>query len=237
MKIALAQINPVVGDIESNSKKIISLIKKTNAELIVFPELSITGYSPQDLLLKKKFIRENILAMKRVAQNTIGKSAIVGFADCIGDSVYNGAAVIKNKKLIGVHHKICLPNYSVFDEKRWFAEGSSPTTLDLYGTQVGVSICEDIWHPETAKMQKGKGAELLINISASPYSSGKIKAAESVLRKRWDENKIPIIYVNQAGSQDGIVYFGHSMCVDGGRIDAACANFEEDLKIIKWKKF
>ena len=236
INIALAQINPIVGDIRSNTKKIISLIKKTNAELLVFPELAITGYSPQDLLLNRNFIMDNVSALKRVVENTMGKSAIVGFADYSGNAVYNSAAVIQNKKLIGIHHKICLPNYSVFDEKRWFAKGCNPATVNLYGTEIGVNICEDIWHPKTASMQKTNRAELIINISASPYSKGKIKAVESILKKRWEEIKIPIIYVNQAGAQDGMVYFGHSMCINGGKIGAKCANFEEDLKIITWKK-
>lgn len=233
MKIALAQINPVVGDIEGNTKRIISIIKKAKAGIIVFPELSITGYSPQDLLLNRNFIERNTYVFKKIAQSTKNKAAVVGFIDKIRENIYNSAAFVKNQQIVEVHHKVCLPNYAIFDEKRWFKEGSNATTFEFDGKVIGLSICEDIWFPEITKMQKEKGAELAINISASPYRKGKFEAIEGILRQRWEESKIPIIYVNQAGSQDGIVYYGRSMYFKDGKIIRKCKDFGEDMLIVE----
>lgn len=232
MKIALAQINPTVGDTVGNAKKITSIIKKTKAGIVVFPELSITGYSPQDLLLRKNFIDENTSALRRIIKSVSSKTAVVGFIENANESPYNSAAVIKNRQIIKIHRKICLPNYAIFDEKRWFREGSEATIFELGGRKIGVSICEDIWFSETAKKQKYRGAELIINISASPYSKGKFEAIENILRQRWEENRIPIIYVNQAGAQDGIVYCGHSMYFNDGKVIKHCRDFEEDILIV-----
>lgn len=235
MKIDLAQINPIVGDIDGNAKKIISIIRKTKADIAVFPELSITGYSPQDLLLKPNFIGHNINALKKIIKNTVNKTAIVGFIEKVDKHFYNSAAIIRNQHIIEVHHKICLPNYTIFDEKRWFREGNNATVFDLNGKIIGVNICEDIWFPDTSKRQRDKGAELIINISASPYRKGKIEAMENVLKQRWDENNIPIIYANQAGAQDGIVYYGHSMYFNNGKVISKCKDFDEDVMIVDIK--
>ncbi len=232
MRIALAQIDPIVGDIEGNAKKVIAIIKKAKADIVVFPELSICGYSPQDLLLKHNFIEENNIALRKIIKNTKNKIAIVGFVERAHENLYNSAAVIKNQQVIEIHHKIRLPNYTIFDEKRWFKEGSQATIFESGGRKIGISICEDIWFPETTKSQKGKGAELIINISASPYRKGKFEAIESVLKQRWEENKIPIVYVNQVGSQDGIVYYGHSMYFKDGKIIKKCKDFEEDILVV-----
>ena len=236
MKIALAQINPTVGGIGGNTKKIISIIKKTKADIVVFPELSITGYSPQDLLLKRSFVEQNISALKKIVLNAKNKSAVIGFVERDGNNnLYNSAAIIKNQQIITIHRKICLPNYAIFDEKRWFREGSETAIFNFLGKKIGVSICEDIWFPETAKSQKEQGADLIINISASPYSKGKIEKIEEVLMQRWKENKIPVIYVNQVGAQDGIVYYGHSMFVSNGKIMQKAKDFEEDTLTLKIK--
>ncbi len=232
MKIALAQINPIVGDIDGNTKKIISIIKKINADIVVFPELSITGYSPQDLLLRKNFIDENISALIKIVNNVKNKAAIVGFIERASGKLHNSAAVIRNWQIIKTHHKVCLPNYAIFDEKRWFKDGIDSTVFDFDGEKIGISICEDLWFEETAKKQKAKGAELIINISASPYRKGKIERIENILKQRWEENKIPIIYVNQVGAQDGIVYYGHSMYFKYGKIIKKCRDFEEDIMVV-----
>lgn len=233
MEIALAQINPIVGDIEGNTKKIISLIKKIKTDIIAFPELSITGYSPQDLLLRRNFIDKNMDSLGKITQNTKNKTAIVGFVERAYANLYNSAAIIKDQQIIEIHHKICLPNYTIFDEKRWFNEGKDATIFEFDGRKIGVSICEDIWFSEATLKQKEKGAELIINISASPYSKGKMKTIENILKQRWQENKIPIIYVNQVGAQDGIVYYGHSVFVDKGKILINCKDFEEDILIVE----
>lgn len=234
MKIALAQINPIVGGIDGNTKKIIAAIKDIQADIIVFPELSITGYSPQDLLLRDNFVQENIKALRKIIRNTKNKSAVVGFVEKAHGELYNSAAIIRNRQVIEIHHKICLPNYTIFDEKRWFKQGSQATIFEIEGKRIGLGICEDIWFPETTKKQKDGGADLIINISASPYRKGKIEAIEKVLMKRWDENKIPIIFVNQVGGQDGIVYYGHSMYFDG-KVIRKCKDFEEDILVVDVK--
>lgn len=233
MRIALAQINPIVGDIKGNTKKIISVIKKTRADIVAFPELSITGYSPQDLLLKKTFIEENMDSLKEIAQVTKNKATIVGFIEKAYENLYNSAAVIRNQKIVEIHHKVCLPNYTIFDEKRWFKEGNNATIFDFDGRRIGVSICEDIWFQETTRKQRDKGAGFIINISASPYGKGKFETIENVLRQRWEENKIPIIYVNQIGGQDGIIYYGHSMYFKDGKVIKKCKDFEEDILIVE----
>lgn len=235
MKVALAQINPTVGGIEGNTKKIISIISKTKADIIAFPELSVTGYSPQDLILMPNFIRQNTESLKTIVKAVKNKVAIVGFIEKSDGHLYNSAAVIRDRKIIGVHHKICLPNYAVFDEKRWFKEGTNATVFEFKGEKIGLGICEDIWLPETSKKQKHKGAELIINISASPYRKGKFKVIENILEQRWGENKIPIIYVNQVGAQDGIVYCGHSTHFKDGKVAAKCRDFEEDILIVDIK--
>ncbi len=234
MKIALAQLNQTVGDIEGNAKKIIFAIKKIKADIVVFPELSVTGYSPQDLLLNNSFLDCSMSALKEIANACKDKAAIVGFPEKAENCVYNSAAFIKNRQIIKIHRKICLPNYSIFNEKRWFRKGNEATVFDFFGKKIGLSICEDIWFPKTLKKQKENGAELMINISASPYSKGKIKRLESVIRQRWEENKVPIVYVNQAGSQDGIVYYGHSMYFKDGKVIEKCRDFEEDILNVKF---
>ncbi|MBI3036014.1 hypothetical protein HYY71_06875 [Candidatus Woesearchaeota archaeon] len=232
MKVALAQINPIVGDIEGNTEKITSIIKNTGADIIAFPELSITGYSPQDLLLRHDFIQKNMNALMSIVNNVKNKIAIIGFIEFVNGYCCNSAAIIRNQQIIGMHRKLCLPNYAIFDEKRWFREGTQATIFEFNSKIIGVSICEDIWFPEVTKKQKENGAELIINISASPYRKGKFEQIESVLKQRWEENKIPIIYVNQAGAQDGIVYHGHSMYFKDGRVIKKCKDFEEEVLII-----
>ena len=236
MKIALAQINPIVGDLDGNSKKIISLIRKTKSDVIVFPELSIIGYSPQDLLLKHTLIDENMDALKEIAENTKNKIAIVGFAEKINGHLHNSAAVIKDRQIIAIHRKEKLPNYAIFDEKRWFCAGNHATTFEIGKKRIGVNICEDIWHEDSSRKLKNKGAELIINISASPYRKGKFEKIEGILRQRWNENRIPIIYVNQVGSQDGIVYYGRSMYFKDGKVIKKCRDFEEEILIVDVQK-
>jgi NAD+ synthase (glutamine-hydrolysing) len=232
MKVALAQINPIIGDLEGNTKKIISIIKKTHADMIVFPELAISGYCPQDLLMNSNFIRQNDRFLKKIVDSLHNKIAAIGFVNKIAGNLYNAAAVIQNKKIMCIHHKIRLPNYDVFDDKRWFKNGEEATTFQIKGRKIGVNICEDLWSCEVTKKQKLAGAEFIINLSASPYRAKKIKALENILKKRWKENKIPIIYVNQVGGQDGLVYFGHSMYFKDGRIVKRCKDFMADLIIV-----
>lgn len=232
MKIALAQINPIVGDIEGNNKKIIEQVKKINADLVVFPELSIVGYCPQDYILKKVFVEKNFIALNNIAGSTKGKMAIVGFIDKGEGNLYNSAAFMENGEVKEIYHKQCLPNYSVFDEKRWFRAGNENSTISIDGKKVGLNICEDIWFSDVCKKQNLNNVDCFINISASPYSSIKIDDIEKVLLQRYEENKKPILYVNQVGAQDGLVYYGHSMFVNNGKVIKKAKDFEEDVLIV-----
>ena len=236
MIISLAQINPTVGDIENNSNKIINIINKSTSDLIVFPELSITGYSPSDLVLKKSFVAKNLAALNNITKNSKNKNIILGFINRDkNNKIYNSAAFIKNNKITKIHNKICLPTYSIFDEKRWFSQGKDFTTIKVKDTIIGLNICEDIWTSQIALNQKRLKANMLINISASPFSTSKIKEIETVLIQRNIETNLPILYCNQVGAQDGIIYHGHSMFVNDNKIIKKAKIFEEDILTIKIK--
>jgi len=228
MKIALCQINPVVGDIEGNREKILEIIERTEADLYVFPELAIAGYCPMDLILKKHFINENLKSLNLIAKSC-NKKLILGFIDFKDKKAYNSAAFISGNKIRYIYHKQKLPNYGVFDEKRWFASGDGTNILKLGNKKIGLNICEDIWFSDICKKQK---VDFYINISASPYSNIKIKTIKEILLQRYKENKKPILYVNQVGAQDGLVYFGHSMFVNNNRIIKKAKDFEEDVLLV-----
>lgn len=234
MKIALCQLNPHVGDCDRNLGATLAAMRKKKADIYLFPELSIPGYIPQDRLLKRSFLDQNREALDALRKKT-GKALVVaGFADHddrVGKT-YNAAAVLQDQEVIAIHHKIHLPNYSVFDEKRWFTPGHKATTIIRDGRHIGVTICEDIWFDDIVKRQKMLGADLVLNLSASPYHAGKIQEMESVLLRRHKEVKVPIAYVNRAGSHDGIVYYGHSMLVKDGKIIKAAKDFQEDIIVV-----
>jgi predicted amidohydrolase len=182
-----------------------------------------------------EYFQVMLAALKKIVQNTRNKIAIVGFVERINEEIYNGAAITEGQQIIEIHRKEKLPNYTIFDEKRWFTEGKNTTIFELKGKKIGVNICEDIWFESSAKNLKNKGAELIINISASPYRKGKLEAIENILRQRWNENKIPIIYINQVGGQDGIIFYGHSMYFNNGKVIKKCKDFEEEILIVEVK--
>jgi len=235
-RVGLAQINCTVGDLEGNTKKIIQYVekaKKMAVELICFPELSITGYPPEDLLLKPQFIEDNLKALKKVISKTENLTAIVGFVDKNGE-IYNSAAIVHNRKLIDVYHKIDLPNYGVFDEYRYFQPGEKVSVYQLSDLVFGVNICEDIWYPEgSAKVQALLGeAELIVNISSSPYHLGKWKEREKMLSTRANDNRVFLLYNNLVGGQDELVFDGIGMIFSPqGKTLIRGKQFEEDLII------
>ena len=236
LRIALGQINSTVGDLEGNLKKIISVIKnaeEAGASIVALPELSLTGYPPEDLLLKPQFIKDNMDCLQNVVSNTGDIVAIVGFVHW-ADDIYNGAAVIYNKKLIDIYHKTYLPNYGVFDEFRYFQTGSRCPVYRMGDITFGVSICEDIWYPDgPPTIQALHGAEVLININASPYHVRKIVEREKMLSTRAMDNSAIICYVNAVGGQDELVFDGGSMVIDEtGRLIARARQFDEDLLIV-----
>ena len=237
LRIALAQINPIVGDLDGNVSKIIDYIKRAksfSADLVAFPELALTGYPPEDLLLKTQFIEDNLGSLKKVRKNVVDITAIVGFVDRKKDDIYNAAAIIHNKKIIDVYHKMYLPNYGVFDEYRYFQTGTRYPVYQLADTWIGVNICEDIWYPEgPAQVQSLAGAEVIININASPYHVGKGKFRETMLSARASDNIIIVAYVNTIGGQDELVFDGHSIVLDqDGKVIARGKQFQEDMIVV-----
>lgn len=236
LRIALAQINSAVGDLDGNVSKIIDYIKrakKAGSDLVAFPELAITGYPPEDLLLKTQFIEDNFVALKKVQKNVGDITAIVGFVDR-KDDIYNAAAIIYNKKLIDTYHKMYLPNYGVFDEFRYFQSGTRCPIYRIGDTWIGINICEDIWYPEgPARLQALAGAEVIININASPYHIGKGKFREDMLSTRASDNVMIVAYLNTVGGQDELVFDGHSIIVDqNGAVITRGKQFAEDLIVV-----
>jgi NAD+ synthase (glutamine-hydrolysing) len=233
IRVALGQINTVLGDFDYNLNKILDYIKeaeKLEADIIVFPELALTGYPPEDLVLKQSFIEKNTEYIKRLSQNVGNIVVIVGFIDKQED-IYNAAAIIHKGEIKGIYHKQYLPNYGVFDEKRYFQEGKKLTILQIENYKFGISICEDIWYPENPiNTYSIEGCEIIFNLNASPYSEGKPRKREELLKVRSRDNLVSIVYVNLVGGQDELVFDGNSLILNpDGEILAKGKSFEEDL--------
>src|SRR5262245_1527836 len=233
IRIALAQINPTVGDFAGNAAKIISYIERAReigADIVAVPELSLPGYPPEDLLLKPQFITANLQALDRIIAASYGIISIVGFVDRTTD-IHNAAAVICDRQLKGVYHKNFLPNYSVFDEYRYFDAGQTTPIFSYGDALIGVNICEDIWYPGgPTQVQALAGAQVIINISASPYHAGKGRDRERMLATRAEDNAVALAYVNLVGGQDELVFDGQSLVInETGHIVARGKLFEEDL--------
>lgn len=232
LRVALAQINPVVGDMAGNSAKIADYIgraKALEADLIAFPEMAITGYPPEDLLLKPSFIADNLRHLHDLAAATREITAIVGFVDRDRD-IYNAAAVLHDGKLSGVHHKNYLPNYSVFDEDRYFRPGATCPVFIISGVPVGVNICEDIWYPGPIARQASAGAKVIITINASPYHHGRREPREHMVGTRAFDNGVFVCYVNTVGGQDELVFDGSTVVFNPkGEVIARAHQFQEEL--------
>lgn len=237
IRVALAQINPTVGDLEGNSRQILDYIGRARAAgagLVAFPELALTGYPPEDLLLKPHFVCENRRALDRVIAAAADLVVIVGFVDSDGSDIYNAAAVIVNGKLVESYHKTFLPNYGVFDEERYFQSGTRCPVFVFRNARVGVNICEDIWYPggPTKLQALGGDAQLIVNISSSPYHAGKRIDRERMLCTRAEDNAIALAYCNLIGGQDELVFDGNSLIIDeAGHVVARSPAFEEDLLV------
>ncbi|MCW5851028.1 MAG: NAD+ synthase [Anaerolineae bacterium] len=237
LRLALAQINTTVGDIDGNTEKIRAWLNRARdigAEIVVFPELAVPGYPPEDLLMKPEFIQANLNALESLLPDTHGLTAIIGFVDA-QDDIFNAAAIIHDGQLIGVYHKTYLPNYSVFDEDRYFQAGNTTPVFSGKGVTIGVTICEDIWSPASpAEVQAlAGGAELLINISASPYYVGKRVHRERMLATRAADNVAIVAYCNLVGGQDELLFDGSSLvCSAGGEVLARGKAMEEDLVVV-----
>jgi NAD+ synthase (glutamine-hydrolysing) len=234
LRIALAQINTTVGDLRGNVGKILERVasaRSLGADLVVFPELAVTGYPPEDLLLKPQFIEANREALNEVAAAAGDLLVVVGFVDR-QDDIYNAVAVCQDGEVVAVAHKSYLPNYGVFDEERYFRAGEGPSVLSWDDLTFGVNVCEDIWYPggPTEAQAFVGGAQLIINISASPYHAGKGRFRERMLATRAADNGAVIAFCNLVGGQDELVFDGQSLVFDaGGELLARGKAFEEDL--------
>jgi NAD+ synthase (glutamine-hydrolysing) len=235
LRIALAQINTTVGDFDGNVKKILGAVdgaRAMKADIVTLPELAICGYPPEDLLFKPQFIQANLQSLQKIVEASSGITVAVGFVDSDGD-IYNAAALISDGKLIGVYHKMYLPNYGVFDENRYFQAGTECPVYVVNGVGVGINICEDIWYEAgPATVQAYAGAEVIINISASPYHTGKGESREKMIATRASDTVAIFAYNNLVGGQDELVFDGHSFIADErGNIVARGKQFEEDFII------
>ena len=232
-RVALAQINVTVGDLDGNTAKIIEYIDRARslkADLVAFPELAITGYPPEDLVFKPQFVRDNKARMRQVVRASVDIAVVVGFVD--GDSeIYDAAAVAHDGELVDVYHKMLLPNYGVFDERRYFSAGSVCPVYVVSGTAVGVNVCEDIWYDEgPAATQAAAGAEVIVTINGSPFHAGKRDERRDVLVPRAVDNRVYLAYVNLVGGQDELVFDGASVVLDpSGDPIAQGSQFEEEL--------
>src|SRR5438094_3876788 len=237
LRLAMAQINVVVGDVEGNAQKILDWIdraREVGAEIVTFPELALTGYPPEDLLLKPQFIDANLAALDKIVSRTRDMTAIIGFVDR-KDDIFNAAAIAQKGKLVTAYHKIYLPNYGVFDEFRYFQVGNRCPVLQIGDATLGVSICEDIWYPDGPVFQQSLsgGAEVIINISSSPYHAGKSRWRQRMLATRAGDNTVIVAYNNLVGAQDELVFDGDSLVFDeNGDLIARGKQFEEDLIVV-----
>jgi NAD+ synthase (glutamine-hydrolysing) len=233
LHIALSQMNAVVGDIAGNERAILDAIgraRDAGAQLVLFPELALTGYPPEDLLLKEHFLRDVRAALDRVAQASTGIVAMVGFPER-EDDVYNALAVLADGAIQAIYRKVHLPNYGVFDEQRYFQSGTGPALVELGGHKVGLTICEDIWEPgPPASAEARAGATLIVNVSASPYHAGKGLERERMLAQRARDNFAAIAFCALVGGQDELVFDGHSLVLDHhGEPIARAGQFSEEL--------
>ena len=237
VRVGLAQLNPVVGDIAGNSRRILEMYAtadKANCDIVVFPELSITGYPPEDLVLKSGFVAENHQAMRDIVAATQGCVAVFGFVDGSRGTLANSAAIASKGILHGTYNKQLLPNYSVFDEDRYFTPGTSFSLFTIAGVHAGVTICEDIWQADGPVHQQAKaGATLNININGSPYHRGKFDERQQMVSERARTNSCAILYVNQVCGQDELVFDGGSMVFDHrGDMLMRAEQFDESLSFI-----
>ena len=234
LRIAIAQFDFLVGDVAGNARRVLEAAEEARDRLgaaaIVFPELTLSGYPPEDLLLRRDFLATVETTLTEMAARLPGITAIVGFPEVTHAGIFNSAAVMADGAVQHIYRKQRLPNYGVFDEKRYFQPGDKPCVFDLDGIPVGLTICEDIWQPGPVEQAAQAGARLILNLNASPYQAGKVREREAVVRERVTKAGIPLVYVNLVGGQDELVFDGASFVMDRhGHITAHAPEFEEAL--------
>jgi NAD+ synthase (glutamine-hydrolysing) len=241
LRIALGQLNLLVGDVAGNAKAIVAAAERACSELdtdlLVLPELTLSGYPPEDLLFHRGFrvaIEKGMATLKSARGNC---GFLVGFPEYAGTQIFNSAALIEGGQVRATHRKSSLPNYKVFDEKRYFKSGGQPTVVDYRGFRIGVLVCEDIWEPEPAQMAKSAGAEMFVVLNASPYEIHKQRNREDIVGRCVKELGLPVVYVNMLGGQDELVFDGNSFVMDGGgKIVMRAPPFEEGLYPIEFER-
>ena len=233
LNIVMAQLNLLVGDIDGNTKRIIGAAKRAAvdfaADVVVFPELALTGYPPEDLLLRPSLKLRVEKALQHILQESIDPILVIGFPESTGGAIYNSLLVAQEGEIVAEYRKQYLPNYQVFDERRYFAAGDRACTLDLKGTRIAFTICEDLWEDEPARQAKNAGAQMLVNINASPFHTAKLEERQDLVCKRSTEEGFPVVYVNLLGGQDELVFDGGSMAASEGRLACQVPQFVEGL--------
>src|SRR5271165_4796515 len=231
----MAQLNMVVGDVEGNTSRIIAAALQaragSGADVVMVPELAVSGYPPEDLLFHSGLRTQVARSIERLKDEVRGITLIVGYPEYEGSRIYNSAIVIRDGRVLANHRKASLPNYRVFDEKRYFTPGTLPTVCELGGIKAGILVCEDIWDPEPARAARGAGAEVLLVINASPYEVGKQRQREQdVVRARVAETGVALVFANLIGGQDELVFDGNSFVMNArGEVVLRAPAFTEGI--------
>lgn len=234
LRVVMAQINPLVGDIGGNTDRVIDVVARAKceqqADVVVFPELTLCGYPPEDLLLRPSMVGRIEQALQRILPATVGMTVVLGYPRRTEAGLHNMAGVLADGKLLAEYAKQELPNYEVFDEKRYFVPGGTPCVVSIGGVQTAITICEDIWFPTVTAQAKAAGARLMLNLSASPFHRGKQRQRRELFGNRAREGTMPLVYVNQVGGQDELVFDGCSFVLDAsGEVVSQAPMFEEGL--------
>lgn len=237
MKIAIAQINCILGDLAGNTAKILDYAeraKSLGATLLLTPELSLCGYPPEDLLLRDGFYKACDIALNNLVQQVEGISVVVGHPHEVGEKRYNAASVFRNGRILATYHKRELPNYSVFDEERYFTRGVAPCVFELEGVKFALNICADIWQEHAAQRALNAGAQILLVLNASPYHLDKQQSRYEAIRDRTSEIRLPVVYANMVGGQDELVFDGASFAMSAdGHLTHQFSSFEESLGLLE----
>ncbi len=240
LRIALGQLNLLVGDIAGNARKIVAASERVcadGADLLVLPELTLSGYPPEDLLFHRGFRVAVEKGMQTVRGANTSCGVVVGFPEYAGAQIFNSAALIERGEVRATHRKSCLPNYKVFDEKRYFKSGAQPTVVDFRGFRIGILVCEDIWEPEPAQLARQAGAEMFVVLNASPFEIHKQRNREDIVGRCVRDLGLPVVYVNMLGGQDELVFDGNSFVMDGaGKVVMRAPPFEEGLYAVEFER-
>jgi NAD+ synthase (glutamine-hydrolysing) len=241
IRIALAQLNLFVGDVDGNASRIIDTARiareQHRADLVLFPELALSGYPPEDLLFHGGMRRRIAQGLERARREIRDIAVMFGYPEYVGEGIYNSAVLLDNGEMLANHRKQCLPNYQVFDEKRYFQPSNAPTVVDFKGARWGLLVCEDVWEPEPARLAFEAGAQALLVVNASPYELRKQVEREDVVRSRVREVRLPVAFVNLIGGQDELIFDGNSFVMDAnGEIVRRVPAFTEGLHLVDFRR-